>query len=66
MRLRLVRPLLRLQQKNILAASRIAEGLAGRNIAVVFFDFTGIGSSDGEFANTHLSSNIGDLVAAAD
>jgi alpha/beta superfamily hydrolase len=66
MRLRLVRPLLRLQQKTILAASRIAKGLAGRDIAVVFFDFTGIDSSEGEFANTHLSSNIRDRVAAAD
>ena len=37
-----------------------------RDIAVLRFDFTGIGSSDGEFANTNFSSNVGDLVAAAD
>src|SRR6202040_3521142 len=48
------------------SASRIAGGLAARNIAVLSFDFTGIGSSEGEFANTNFSSNVGDLVAAAD
>jgi len=52
--------------KDIFAASRIAEGLASRAIAVLRFDFTGIGSSEGEFANTNFSSNIADLVAAAD
>ena len=52
--------------KDIFAASRIAEGLAARDIAVLRFDFTGIGSSEGEFANTNFSSNVGDLVAAAD
>src|SRR6202043_1846880 len=51
--------------KDIFAAARIAEGLAARGIAVLRFDFTGIGSSDGEFANTNFSSNIRDLVAAA-
>jgi alpha/beta superfamily hydrolase len=48
------------------AASRIAGGLAARDVAVLRFDFTGIGSSEGEFANTNFSSNVGDLVAAAD
>jgi uncharacterized OsmC-like protein/alpha/beta superfamily hydrolase len=52
--------------KDIFAASRIAHGLAAREIAVLRFDFTGIGSSEGEFANTNFSSNVGDLVAAAD
>jgi uncharacterized OsmC-like protein/fermentation-respiration switch protein FrsA (DUF1100 family) len=52
--------------KDILAASRIAAGLTARGIAVLRFDFTGIGSSEGEFANTNFSSNVGDLVAAAD
>src|SRR6266404_5553218 len=51
--------------KDIFAASRIAEGLAARDIAVLRFDFTGIGSSEGEFANTNFSSNVGDLVAVA-
>ena len=47
-----------------LAASRIAAGLSTRDIALLRFDFTGIGSSEGEFANTNFSSNVGDLVAA--
>jgi uncharacterized OsmC-like protein/alpha/beta superfamily hydrolase len=51
---------------DIFASSRIAEGLASRGIAVLRFDFTGIGSSEGEFANTNFSSNVRDLVAAAD
>lgn len=52
--------------KDIFAASRIAGGLVAHDIAVLRFDFTGIGSSEGEFANTNFSSNVGDLVAAAD
>jgi uncharacterized OsmC-like protein/fermentation-respiration switch protein FrsA (DUF1100 family) len=52
--------------KDILAASGIAKGLAARRIGVLRFDFTGIGSSEGEFANTNFSSNVRDLVAAAD
>ena len=52
--------------KDNLAAKRISEALAGRGYAVLRFDFTGIGASEGEFANTHFSSNVADLVAAAD
>jgi uncharacterized OsmC-like protein/alpha-beta hydrolase superfamily lysophospholipase len=52
--------------KDIRAARRIAEGLTARGIAVLRFDFTGIGASEGEFANTNFSSNVADLVAAAD
>ena len=37
-----------------------------RGIAVLRFDFTGLGASEGEFANTTFSSNVDDLVAAAD
>src|ERR1043166_2619476 len=51
--------------KDILAAKRIAEGLTGRGIAVLRLDFTGLGMSGGEFANTTFSSNVADLVAAA-
>jgi len=51
--------------KDNLAAKRIAEGLTSRGIAVLRFDFTGLGASEGEFANTHFSSNVADLVAAA-
>jgi uncharacterized OsmC-like protein/alpha/beta superfamily hydrolase len=52
--------------KDSLAAKRIAERLTIHGIAVLRFDFTGLGSSEGEFANTHFSSNVDDLVAAAD
>ncbi|TXJ30026.1 MAG: OsmC family protein [Afipia sp.] len=52
--------------QNVLAAKRIAEGLAKHGIATLRFDFTGIGASEGEFANTTFSSNITDLVLAAD
>src|SRR6201996_7646980 len=48
------------------AARHIAEGLKLHGIAVLRFDFTGIGASEGEFANTTFSSNVDDLVAAAD
>ena len=51
--------------KDIPAARRIAARLAGLGIAVLRFDFTGLGHSQGEFANTHFTSNIADLVAAA-
>lgn len=52
--------------KDIFAASRIAEGLTSHGIAVLRFDFTGLGASEGEFANTNFSSNVGDLVAATE
>jgi uncharacterized OsmC-like protein/fermentation-respiration switch protein FrsA (DUF1100 family) len=52
--------------KDVHAARRIAEALTERGIAVLRFDFTGLGSSEGEFANTTFSSNVADLVAAAD
>ncbi len=52
--------------KDVFAASRIAEGLAAQGIATLRFDFTGLGASDGEFANTNFSSNVDDLVSAAD
>lgn len=48
------------------AARHIAEGLKLHGIAALRFDFTGIGASEGEFANTNFSSNVDDLVAAAD
>ncbi len=52
--------------KDIRAARRIAEGLKLHGVAVLRFDFTGLGMSEGEFANTTFSSNVDDLVAAAD
>jgi putative redox protein len=51
--------------KDLRAVRRIAAGLAARGIATLRFDFTGLGSSDGEFANTGFSSNVEDLLAAA-
>lgn len=51
--------------KDIFAASRIARELTAHSIAVLRFDFTGLGSSEGEFANTNFSSNVEDLVLAA-
>ena len=52
--------------KDIKAASRIAEALTRAGYAVLRFDFTGLGMSEGEFANTNFTSNVGDLIAAAD
>ncbi|NKB36875.1 MAG: alpha/beta fold hydrolase [Gammaproteobacteria bacterium] len=51
--------------KDIAAASRITRGLAKKGVAVLRFDFTGLGNSDGDFANTNFSSNLQDLIQAA-
>lgn len=51
--------------KDILAITRISHALTRSKIAVLRFDFTGLGGSAGEFANTSFSSNISDLVYAA-
>ncbi len=48
------------------AARRIAAELAGRGIGVLRFDFTGLGESGGSFGDTSFTSNIADLVAAAE
>ncbi|MFW8636876.1 alpha/beta fold hydrolase [Cribrihabitans pelagius] len=50
--------------KDIPAARRIAGRLAAMGIAVLRFDFTGLGHSEGEFENTSFTSNVADLVAA--
>ena len=52
--------------KDIPAARRIAARLAAMGLAVLRFDFTGLGHSDGEFENTSFTSNVADLVAAAE
>jgi uncharacterized OsmC-like protein/pimeloyl-ACP methyl ester carboxylesterase len=52
--------------KDVLAAKRIAATLSAKGIAVLRFDFTGLGSSEGDFANSTFSSNVADLVLAAD
>jgi putative redox protein len=51
--------------KDLKALHHISRALTARGIAVLRFDFTGLGASEGEFAATTFSSNIDDLVAAA-
>lgn len=51
--------------KDTAAATRISRALVNRGFGVLRFDFTGLGSSDGDFANTNFSSNVQDLIAAA-
>lgn len=52
--------------KDSAAATRVSRALAARGFGVLRFDFTGLGSSDGDFANTSFGSNVADLVAAAE
>ncbi|SLN63523.1 Alpha/beta hydrolase family protein [Roseovarius albus] len=52
--------------KDIPAARRISARLAGAGIAVLRFDFTGLGHSKGEFENTSFATNVNDLVLAAE
>ena len=52
--------------KETKAATAISAALAERGVAVLRFDFTGLGGSEGDFANTNFSSNVADLLAAAD
>ena len=52
--------------KDVLAARRIALALTAKGIAVLRFDFTGLGSSEGDYTNSTFSSNVADLVLAAD
>jgi esterase/lipase len=51
--------------KDVAAASRISRFLVQHGFAVFRFDFTGLGNSDGDFANTNFSSNTEDLLSAA-
>jgi len=51
--------------KNIRAATIISRALIEAGFAVLRFDFTGLGQSEGEFADSNFSSNVEDLVAAA-
>lgn len=51
--------------KNLSAIRHISRALNMEGIAVLRFDFTGLGQSEGEFADTNFSSNIGDIIAAA-
>lgn len=51
--------------KDVPTAVRLARALTAHDIAVLRFDFTGLGSSQGDFANTNFSSNLDDLERAA-
>jgi len=52
--------------KNVKAATSISRALANEGIGVLRFDFTGLGNSEGDFANTNFSSNVADLISAAE
>ena len=52
--------------KDVKAAAQLARSLGEHGIATLRFDFTGLGASEGEFARTTFTSNVADLVAAAD
>lgn len=52
--------------KNLTAVYNIGKALNKQNIAVFRFDFTGLGESEGDFADTNFSSNVEDLIAASD
>jgi uncharacterized OsmC-like protein/pimeloyl-ACP methyl ester carboxylesterase len=52
--------------KDTRAAAYISEALAEAGLAVLRFDFTGLGGSEGDFANTNFTSNVADLLAAAE
>ncbi len=51
--------------KNLTAVRNIGRALTDNGIAVLRFDFTGLGESEGEFENTNFSSNVEDLISAA-
>jgi len=50
--------------KNLKSVAHISHALTGQGIAVLRFDFTGLGESEGDFSDTNLSSNISDLISA--
>lgn len=52
--------------KNLLAVTNISRALTSKGIGVLRFDFTGLGESEGDFADTNFSGNIQDLVVAAE
>lgn len=51
--------------KNLLAIKNISRGLTANGFGVLRFDFTGLGESEGDFADTNFSGNVEDLIAAA-
>ena len=51
--------------KNLSAVKNIGRALTSKGIAVLRFDFTGLGESEGDFSNTNFSSNVEDLISAS-
>ena len=51
--------------KNLKAVCQISQALTDQRIAVLQFDFTGLGESEGDFSDTNFSSNVDDLIVAA-
>jgi len=51
--------------KNLKAVVNIDRALAAQGIAVLRFDFTGLGESEGKFEETNFTTNVSDLVSAA-
>lgn len=52
--------------KNLMAVTNISRSLTAKGIAVLRFDFTGLGESEGDFSDTNFSSNVQDLISAAE
>lgn len=52
--------------KNLKSIAYLSRALTGAGLAVFRFDFTGLGESEGEFSDTNFSSNVSDLISAAD
>ncbi len=52
--------------KNLSAVRNISRALTSKGFGVLRFDFTGLGESDGDFADTNFSGNVDDLIAASD
>lgn len=52
--------------KNLTAITNISRALTAKGIAVLRFDFTGLGESEGDFSDTNFSSNVDDLIVSSD
>jgi alpha/beta superfamily hydrolase len=52
--------------KDLKAVANISRALTEKGIAVLRFDFTGLGESEGDFGDTNFSSNVADLISAAE
>ena len=52
--------------KNLRAITNIARALTKEGFGILRFDFTGLGDSEGDFSDTNFTTNITDLIAAAD